>query len=381
MNKSMELVPSRYNEMPTLVPAFEKSDWKRIEFKNADQEINDKIDNGVCIHVHTFYIPELSKILNSLKESRGIVGRLIITTSIKSREKLEQIKELISESVYNENSMIINTQNTGRNIKPLFIEAWEEIRRYKYCIHLHTKRTITNKSESYGKEWLESIIFRLSNGRQLKNCIAIMEQDKKIGIVMPKPYEGCAKYSLGWAGTYEVAMRILRKYLSENYTDSNILEHQYNPLVFPVGGMMIFRTRSLDKTAEWLKNNKCFLDIKEPLPGQSYLHAIERLLVIFIELNGYKWRVVDNQDTGSIHVMNTDSKISCLNPERELYKKLANAALHEDSQLYRRVIELETRLRYNQLRIGGILVLIKDMTIKLIKKNKNRFPVSLLRLK
>ena len=48
---------------------------------------------------------------------------------------------------------------------------------------------------------------------------------------MPKPYEGCAKYSLGWASPYEVAMRILRKYLRENY-DSYILETNTTHLYF-----------------------------------------------------------------------------------------------------------------------------------------------------
>ena len=88
----MELVPSRYNEMPTLIPAFEKNEWQRIKYTDMGQTIGTKIRDMVCVHIHTFYIPELKKIMNSIKDSREAVGRLIITTSIRSKEKLEELK-------------------------------------------------------------------------------------------------------------------------------------------------------------------------------------------------------------------------------------------------------------------------------------------------
>ena len=51
---------------------------------------------------------------------------------------------------------IIETENLGRNIKPMIIDAWDSISKFEYCLHLHTKRT-KGPGKNYGLRWLKAI--------------------------------------------------------------------------------------------------------------------------------------------------------------------------------------------------------------------------------
>ena len=77
----MELVPSRYDEMPTLVPIFDEGKWQTVDKTKRKVFREDELKELLCVHVHTFYVPELKKILSSLQKYNELVGGLIITTN------------------------------------------------------------------------------------------------------------------------------------------------------------------------------------------------------------------------------------------------------------------------------------------------------------
>ena len=80
------------------------------------------------------------------------------------------------------------TENKGRNIKPMIIDAWDYISGFSYCLHLHTKKT-KGPGENYGLKWLESICSSIATSIKLLVQISLREQHKT-GMILPKPFEG-----------------------------------------------------------------------------------------------------------------------------------------------------------------------------------------------
>ena len=108
-------------------------------------------------------------------------------------------------------------------------------------------------------------------------------------------------------------------------------------LVFPVGGMMMFKVSALDKMQKWLKLNLSYLEISEPLPIQTSLHAIERLIVLFSEESGYSWAIFDSKNKKSKYMNSLDYKIKTNQSMLDLYTKSINSMLHEKAVITRQM--------------------------------------------
>ena len=165
-------------------------------------------------------------------------------------------------------------------------------------------------------------------------------------MIIPKPFKDTSDHSLSWAGTGNLAYKIYSSYLEDsNQEVMTELDFYSRILVFPVGGMMMFKVSALDKMQKWLRLNLNYLEISEPLPIQTSLHAIERLMVLFSEESGYFGPIFDSKNK-SKYMNSLDYKIKTTQSMLGLYIKSINSMLHEKAVIVRQILELESKLRF-----------------------------------
>ena len=165
----LRLAPSRFGELPTLIPRFNSRYWPKLnrrklrEYESSIQ--NTSINSDFCIHIHVFYAEELETILKILTESLDIISAIIITLPSSRRGIRQDINKILNKYLGSHEVVIIETENVGRNIKPLLVDAWEYIAKYKYCLHLHTKRT--KGPQRLWPKWLKSVCSSIATRQKI----------------------------------------------------------------------------------------------------------------------------------------------------------------------------------------------------------------------
>ena len=166
----LRLAPSRFGELPTLIPMFNSRYWpkfNRKQLREFESRIQDSsMNSDFCVHVHVYYAEELETILKILKESLDIIDAIIITLPSNRRGIKQDINNVLNKYLGSHEVIIIETENMGRNIKPLLVDAWKYIAKYKYCLHLHTKRT-KGPSKDYGLKWLNSVCSSIATRQKI----------------------------------------------------------------------------------------------------------------------------------------------------------------------------------------------------------------------
>ena len=215
----LRLAPSRFGEMPTLIPTFNSVCWPRIDnrkIKLFESELkNISKPSNFCVHIHVYYYEELELILKNLQESLDIIDSVIVTLPSNRRSIRDNVNKLLDIYTDKTNKIVIETENVGRNIKPMIIDAWKYISCHRYCLHLHTKRT-RGPGDNYGLKWLKSICKTIATRQQILASQYLLEKNIQLGMILPKPFKETSIHSKSWAGTGNLAYQMLASYLQED---------------------------------------------------------------------------------------------------------------------------------------------------------------------
>lgn len=234
----------------------------------------------VAVHLHVFYVDLLQEFLDSFTHF-SFDYDLFITTDRES--KISEIEAVLIEN--SRDAQIFVTGNVGRDVLPM-LKLKEQLQVYDYVGHFHTKKS---KEADFwaGESWRHELIEMLI---QPANTILGQLQIKKdLGLVI---------------ADIPSFFRYNKIVTAEN-------EHQIAPAMNELWQKMGM-TKQIDfgalhtfvmsyGTYVWFKYDalKPLFDLelkdadvpKEPLPQNSILHAIERLLV-YIAWNGqYDFRI------------------------------------------------------------------------------------------
>ena len=141
---STEISSLEVCELPTLILVIIANSGPHLKNKLRLFESHIKYSNNtgtLCVHIHVYYAEELEVILRIIAESIDIIDAIIITLPVNRGEIKSNINHLGIKYLPGKEIKIIMTENKGRNIKPMIIDAWNYISGFSYCLHLHTKRT------------------------------------------------------------------------------------------------------------------------------------------------------------------------------------------------------------------------------------------------
>lgn len=227
----------------------------------------------VGLHIHAYYPALVPEILERLNRNRVRPDLLVSVTSESARQEV-----LAHTAVYEGGAVDIRVvPNRGRDIGPFLTEfgdAW--LNQYDLVGHLHTKKTVSLKDASTGKDWYRFLLENLLGGQEAAMADIIlgkMADADDVSMVFPDD-----PYIVGWGNNFSFAEPLL--------ADLGI-DGAHRAFYFPVGTMFWARPSAF----------KALLDLKlgwadypaEPLPYDgSLLHALERIFGLLAVQNDQK---------------------------------------------------------------------------------------------
>ncbi|CYV40222.1 rhamnan synthesis F family protein [Streptococcus suis] len=240
-------------------------------------------DGRIAIHLHVFYVDLLQEFLTAF-ESFDFHYDLFITTDQES--KVAEIEAILSEN--GSQAQIFVTGNIGRDVLPM-LKLKEELQAYTYVGHFHTKKS---KEADFwaGESWRKELIAMLVE--PANDILANLEQKSDLGLVIadiPTFFRYNKIVDAYNENRIAPAMNELwQKMGMKKQLDFNAL----HTFVMSYGTYVWFKYDALQPLFDL---NLTDADVPaEPLPQNSILHAIERLLVYIAWDKNYDFRIVKN---------------------------------------------------------------------------------------
>ncbi len=234
---------------------------------------------SIGVHIHSFYPETTSQLLSNLCTSLPCFDLLITTDSSAKQLQLQSEIHKHPHSTIIRQSEVLVTENRGRNISPLLLQAIPHFADHDLILHLHTKKSL---HQQFGEEWREELMRSVvGSSVHASSLIHAFQADHKLGLIMPMTSPSIRPF-LNWGANFEIARLLVDKELPEKRLSAMA------PLVFPHGMMFWFRPPALAGLAAAARNLMPFPP--EPLREDgTTLHALERLTAHFCEAAGYRW--------------------------------------------------------------------------------------------
>lgn len=251
--------------------------------KYLQEAHTDLTGKKVAVHLHVFYVDLLQEFLDAFK-AFDFVYDLFITTD--SETKGSEIEVILADN--EQEAIIVITGNIGRDILPL-LKLKEQLQSYDFIGHFHTKKS---KEADFwaGESWRKELIAMLV--RPAHHILSNLTKQDNLGLVIAD----------------------IPTFFRYNKIVDAYNEHQIAPAMNDLWQKMGMQ-KSIDFTTfhtfvmsygtyVWFKYDalKPLFDLEltdadvpvEPLPQNSILHAIERLLVYIAWDRQYDFRIAPN---------------------------------------------------------------------------------------
>ncbi|MFM1613117.1 rhamnan synthesis F family protein [Streptococcus mutans] len=247
------------------------------------KEAVDLTGQKIAVHLHVFYVDLLEEFLTAFKQFHFSYD-LFITTD--SDDKKAEIEEILSAN--SQEAQVFVTGNIGRDVLPM-LKLKNYLSTYDFVGHFHTKKS---KEADFwaGQSWREELIDMLV--KPADNILAQLQQNPKIGLViadMPTFFR-YNKIVDAW-NEHLIAPEMNTLWQKMGMT-KKIDFNAFHTFVMSYGTFVWFKYDALKPLFDL---NLTDDDVpEEPLPQNSILHAIERLLIYIAWNEHYDFRISKN---------------------------------------------------------------------------------------
>ncbi|EHI74850.1 RgpFc protein [Streptococcus criceti] len=240
----------------------------------------------VAVHLHVFYVDLLQEFLDAFK-SFHFTYDLFITTD--REEKQSEIQTILEQNRVL--AQIFVTGNIGRDVLPM-LKLKEQLKKYDYIGHFHTKKS---KEADYwaGQSWRQELIAMLV--KPADKILTQMASNDRLGIViadMPTFFR-FNKIVVAW--NENLIAPEMEELWEKMALKKSINFESMDTFVMSYGTYAWFRYDALKPLFDLDLTDE---DVPaEPLPQNSILHAIERLLIYIAWAGHYDYRISQNPIT------------------------------------------------------------------------------------
>lgn len=242
------------------------------------------IISKVAVHLHTFYLDLLPDFLTTFRQSFSFNYDLFLTTD--SEDKKSQIEKIVEE--LGMMAEIIVTGKKGRDVIPM-LKLKEKLSKYDYIGHFHTKKS---KEADFwaGESWRKELIDMLI--KPANQIIANFESQNDLGLVIADiPTFFRFNKIVDAYNEHLIAPEMNHLWKKMNLSKEINFE-LFHTFVMSYGTYVWFRYDALQPLFDLELKDE---DIpKEPLPQNSILHAIERMLIYIAWDKNYDFRISKN---------------------------------------------------------------------------------------
>jgi len=236
--------------------------------------------NKIVVQAHIYYEDLINEIIDKTNNIPAIFDLYITTTSFKKKEIIENYVKKFSKS-YKYYIKIV--KNKGRDIFPLLIQLKNNIKKYKYICHIHSKKTI--KSPDYGRQWRQYLFENLLGSPEIiSEILDDFEQNNKLGFIFPETFYGCSEFSLILRNREKKYINFILNKIFPGYKIGKKLD-------FPAGNMFWAKVTSIKEIFE-LKNIENLFPKESNQSGDTIMHGIERVWLFLVKINGYYYKKI-----------------------------------------------------------------------------------------
>ena len=139
----------------------------------------DACNKKIAVHVHLYYVDLLDEFVYYLS---NIPYAFDVFVSCQSMADVNVIQRHLGR-IHNVKKVIVEEcPNRGRDIAPLYVEFANEIRKYDYFLHVHSKKSLYTGQERIG--WRRYSLNSLLGSQEIvKRIFSLLESNKEIGLV------------------------------------------------------------------------------------------------------------------------------------------------------------------------------------------------------
>ncbi|WP_024597642.1 MULTISPECIES: rhamnan synthesis F family protein [unclassified Pseudoalteromonas] len=167
--------------------------------------------------------------------------------------------------------------NHGRNFGPMLVEFASDLQNYDLFCHMHSKKSLySGRAQTQWADYLGEYL--LNDPHVIKQVLNHFNDNPKSGLYYPTSFWMMPDWVNHW---------LKNKPAAQKFTKEWDIELKDDFLAYPAGGMFWARPEALKQL---LNKEYKYDDFPgEPLPNDgSQLHALERMLGLLVEKNGYK---------------------------------------------------------------------------------------------
>ena len=264
-----------YASINALSKAIFNLPYKKYTYNLSNLQNNCK----VAIQAHIFYDDLIIEIINKINNVPTLFDLYISTTSNKIKNN---IKEYVKKYSKADSYEIITVKNKGRDVLPLLTQIKENIKKYKYICHLHSKKSKT--SPEIGISWRNYLFNNLlGNLTIVSEILSDFENIDKLGFLFPETFCEVIKHSLILTKKNKKYMNYIIKKLFPNYKIGN-------QFFFPAGNMFWARVNAIYQIFVYDFNK--FFDKEKGQINDTIMHGIERIWLYLVKLNGYYYKTI-----------------------------------------------------------------------------------------
>ena len=131
--------------------------------------------------------------------------------------------------------MVKECPNRGRDIAPLYVWFREEIEKYDYFMHMHSKKSLYTGTEKVG--WRQMSLDSLLGSETIVSKIfGMFEDDDRVGLIYPEYYMDFCKFHCSW---------LTNDIIGREFLDKLNIEQEKMMFCYPAGSFFWARTEAI----------------------------------------------------------------------------------------------------------------------------------------
>ena len=242
----------------------------------------DEVSKSIAVHLHLFYVDLLEEFIWYLN---NMPYQFDLFISVMEDADVMYIERRCKKIKNCGKTIIKKVPNRGRDIAPLYVHFREEIEKYDYFLHMHSKKSLYTGNEQVG--WRQmSLDSLLGSPEIIKKIFSIFEQKTDAGLIFPEYYESFCMFHCSWLTNAIIGEQFLKRIPAEN---ESMMFH------YPAGSFFWARTEAVRPLFDMRLQLTDFPEERGQVDTTT-AHVLERAIAVVASNRGYHGYLIDLQE-------------------------------------------------------------------------------------
>ena len=251
-----------------------------LSYIKASNLSNLNVTSKILVQAHINYDHLIEEII---KFTNNIPVKFDLFISLGNKIVKKDIQKYIENNSKSFNYEIKIFPNEKSDILPFLEQVMNDIKKYKYCCHIYSKKSIHIDFDDEWKNYLLNNL--LGNKNIISEILTEFKNSENLGFIFPETFYKFLKIY----GKMRIDQYLKRtnSLLNEIFPNVKILKNYFD---FPEGNMFWAKTNAIYQ----IFDKNIVLKIKEQNEDLKDIiqHCIERIWLYIVKLNGYNYKKI-----------------------------------------------------------------------------------------